>query len=188
MGRALGQTAARLLCSERTLRRYINDGLLRGHDLDGFRYELPAEEEHYALEHWDLLHGLRAAIRTERDVRLAVLFGSVATGEDSERSDVDLIVVCRYHDGRAIAALRQRLSDAISREVQIVRLDDAREAPGLLADVLAEGRVIVDRDRLWPGLRRELPDVIEAAEKEYEVRLQRAYANVAAARARLGRR
>lgn len=188
MGRALGQTAARLRCSERTLRRYINDGLLRGHELDGFRFELPAEEEQYAHRHWGLLGGLRAAIRTERDVRLAVLFGSVATGEDTEDSDVDLLVVCRRADGRAMAAVRQRLSDATSREVQLVRLDDAREAPGLLADVLTEGRVIVDRDGLWPDLRREMPGVLKAAESEYEKRLQRAYANVSAARARLERR
>lgn len=185
MGRALDKEAAGLRCSERTLRRYINDGLLRGHQLEGFRFELPAEEARYARRHWGLLRGLRAALRTERDVRLAVLFGSVATGDDTDASDVDLLVVCRREDARAMAALRQRLSDATAREVQLVRLNDARAAPGLLADALVEGRAIVDRDGLWPALGRELPGVLEAAEREYETKLQRAYASVAAARARL---
>src|SRR5918995_7100742 len=92
MGWSLGHTAAAVACSERTLRRYISEGLLRGRALHSRRFELPEREERYVRQHWPLLHGLRAALRTERDVRLAVLFGSTATGEDTERSDVDLLV------------------------------------------------------------------------------------------------
>jgi hypothetical protein len=36
----------------------------------------------------------------------------------------------------------------------VVRLEDAEAEPSLLADVVAEGRVLVDREQLWPRLRR----------------------------------
>jgi predicted nucleotidyltransferase len=185
MGRALAETARELDCSERTLRRYINDGLLRGRRLDRYRFELPTQEQRYANSHWNLLHGLRTALRTERDVRLAVLFGSMSTGEESGDSDVDLLVVYRRKDKLALASLKRRLSDALERRLHIVALEDARRSASLLADIIAEGRVIVDRDRLWPGLRTEQDQLVDMAAREDEQTLSLARAAVTAARERL---
>jgi predicted nucleotidyltransferase len=185
MGRALAEAAQRLACSERTLRRYINDGLLHGRQLDRYRFELSEQEERYAREHWDLLHGLRAVLRTERDVRLAALFGSTATGEDTEDSDVDLLVVYRHKDELALWALRRRLSDALGQRVHLVALEDARRSANLLADILSEGRIVVDRDDCWPGLREERVQVLEMAAREDDETLALAHATVNAARTRL---
>jgi predicted nucleotidyltransferase len=187
MGRALAETAQALDCSERTLRRYINDGLLRGRRLHRLRFELPPPEERYARSHWRLLHGLRAALRTERDVRLAVLFGSAATGEDREGSDVDLLVVHRREDELALAASSRRLSDSLERRLHLVRLQDARSSAALLADVLTEGRVVVDRDDLWPALQDERAHVLELAAREDERTLALAHAAADASRERVGR-
>ncbi|MGH2948639.1 MAG: nucleotidyltransferase family protein [Solirubrobacteraceae bacterium] len=187
MGRTLGRTAATVACSERTLRRYINEGLLRGRELQRRRFELPEREERYLREHWPLLRGLRAALRTERDVRLAVLFGSTATGEDTERSDVDLLVAHRRDDGRALASLRRRLQDALGRRVHLVRLDDARRSAALLADVLEEGRVIVDRDGCWPALVAERERVLADAASHDAEALALAHAAVDAAQQRMER-
>jgi predicted nucleotidyltransferase len=186
MGLALAETARELSCSERTLRRYINDGLLRGHRLDRHRFELPAQEQMYAHSHWELLHGLRTALRTERDVRLAVLFGSASTGEESEDSDVDLLVVYRRSDELALAALRRRLSDTLGQRLHLVCLEDASRSANLLADIIAEGRVIVDRDDLWPELRDKQEHVIEMAVREDERTLILAHAAITASRERLG--
>src|SRR5271168_5054942 len=95
MGWVLGGTANRVGCSERTLRRHINGGLLRGRRIAGGQLELSQAEEAYLRGHWTLLSKLMAVLRTERDVRLAVLFGSTATGEDTPVSDVDLLIVHR---------------------------------------------------------------------------------------------
>jgi hypothetical protein len=38
--------------------------------------------------------------------------------------------------------------------VDVVRLQDAEDNPLFLADLLREGRVLVDREGLWPKLRR----------------------------------
>jgi predicted nucleotidyltransferase len=185
MGRALGESAQGLACSERTLRRYINDGLLRGRRLDRYHFELSAQEERYARSHWALLHGLRAALRTERDVRLAVLFGSTSTGDDAADSDVDLLVVYRQEDVLALSALSRRLSDALGRRMHIVRLQDASRSANLLADILAEGRVVIDRDGIWSGLLDEHDQVLEMAMHEDEETLSQALACVDAASGRL---
>jgi hypothetical protein len=37
-----------------------------------------AEEQRYILDHWPLLAQLRRALRTEPNVRLAVVYGSIA--------------------------------------------------------------------------------------------------------------
>jgi predicted nucleotidyltransferase len=103
------------------------------------------------------LRALRAALRTERNVRLAVLFGSAATGSDEETSDVDILVGVRDPDMRRLAGMSERLSGALSREVQLVRLSDAMDSSALMSDVLEQGRVLVDRDGTWPRVQRGAP-------------------------------
>ena len=117
------------------------------------QYQTTLREEMYLREHWPLLRALRVALRTEPNVRLALLFGSVAMGRASERSDLDLLVVLGDQAAGAVAALAQRLSDRVDREVQLVRLQEAERSPGLMADALAQGRVLVDRDGAWPALK-----------------------------------
>lgn len=183
MGRVLGHTAASTGVSERTLRRYVNLGLLRGRKV-GSQLELPADEERYLHDHHDLLSMLRSALRTERQVRLAVLFGSMATGEDTAESDVDLLVGS-VAGWRSIPPLRRRLQATLGRRIHVVDLDAAREAPSLLADVLTEGRVVIDRDGLWAELRAEREAIVRRAEAEDAELMARAAAAVTAARQRL---
>jgi predicted nucleotidyltransferase len=185
MGRGLSRTALTLGCSERTLRRYASDGLLRGRRLGPKRLELPADEEAYAHAHWPVLSGLRRALRTERDVRLAVLFGSMATGDDDDDSDVDVFVVHRRPNLRGLMGLQLRLSHALDRRVQVVSAERAQASPSLLADVLDEGRVLLDRDGRWSALLKERDEVRAAADLEQETTARAASQAIAAARARL---
>lgn len=149
---SLRRVAAELSLPERTLRRAAAEGLLRGERVSARRFQISLREESYLRSHWPLLSGLRAALRTEPNVRLAVLFGSNATGEDEGSSDVDLLVVLRDPDVGRMAELAGRLSPAVGRDVQLVRLSGAEDAPALMLDVLQQGRVLVDREHRWPGL------------------------------------
>ena len=106
---------------ERTLRRAASQGLIRGQRLSERRFRTTLREEAYLRSHWPLLSALRAALRTEPNVRLAVLFGSVATGAEGEGSDVDLLVALRDPSAAGLAALAARLSDRVGRDVQLVR-------------------------------------------------------------------
>ena len=90
-----------------------------------------------------------------RTPSLAVLFGSTARGDDDARSDVDVLVVLADPSVARLAALAERLSARTDRDVQPVRLGDAESSPLLMADVLEQGRVLVDREGRWPALRAQ---------------------------------
>jgi predicted nucleotidyltransferase len=185
MGRELGRVAERLACSERTLRRCINDGLLRGRRLGPRSVELPWEEQRYAETHWDLLQLLRAGLRTERSVRLAVLFGSAATGEDTPESDVDVLAAFDQPGGLSALRVATRLRRLVGRRVDVVTLTQARDQPSLLADALEDGRVLIDRDGVWASVIGQRDDLLRRAAGDEAATAARAGAAVGQARARL---
>ncbi|HWX44524.1 MAG TPA: nucleotidyltransferase domain-containing protein [Solirubrobacteraceae bacterium] len=187
MGLVLARSAAEVGCSERTLRRHVTGGLLRGRRVAGGQLELSRVEQDYLRGHWALLSKLMSALRTERDVRLAVLFGSTATGEDTPVSDVDLLVVHRHPEWMTQAGLRIRLRRALGVPVDVVMLEQAEAQPSLLADVLGEGRVLVDRDDLWGPLQQRRDEILAAGTREDELIMARARATLAAARERLAK-
>jgi uncharacterized protein len=154
---SLGRAASELEIPERTLRRAASEGLVLGERLSPRRFRITFREEAYLRGHWALLRALRAALRTEPNVRLAVLFGSMAIGNDDEHSDIDLLVVLREPAVSRLAELAERLSRRTGREVQLVRLADAQTSPALMSDVIDHGRVLVDRDGSWSGLKRRAP-------------------------------
>lgn len=154
MSTALAQLAEEVGTSERTLRRAVNDGMLRGSRPSPRRLELPLSERSYVRSAWPLLAALRTALRTEPNVRFALLFGSAATGEDSPDSDVDVLVSLRDPDLFKLIALEGRLSERLGRDVELVRLEDAERDPVFFTLGLEQGRTLVDRAGLGPRLRR----------------------------------
>jgi predicted nucleotidyltransferase len=153
MSEMLARVASEVGASERTLRRAVRSGLIRGIDPHSPRIEVPEEEIAWVRSHWPLVGRLRVLLRTERNVELAVLFGSVARGDDvSEVSDVDLLVAIRNLRADAMEALRERLTSGLGADVQLVSLERARRNPHLLAEITRDGRPLVDRGSLWPPL------------------------------------
>jgi predicted nucleotidyltransferase len=150
---SLRTLARHLDVPERTLRRAAAEGLVHGRRTSARRYETSLREEAYLRRHWPLLRELRDALRTEPNVRLAVLFGSQATGQATARSDIDLLVALTDASAARVAQLTGRLERRLGRDVQLVRLEDAERTPTLMADALEQGRVLVDRDVRWPKLK-----------------------------------
>lgn len=138
--------------SERTLRRAIDQGTVRAVRPTPRTLTLPVAEHRYVRRSWGIFSRLRRALRTESNVRFAMLFGSRARGTDEPESDVDLLVVLRDQSLDRVVDLTEKLTKAVGLQVDLTRLDDAESEPGLLADWIGEGRVVVDRDRLWPQL------------------------------------
>lgn len=159
----LHEVAEEIGAHERTLRRGLSQGLLRGRRPTARTAVLARGEVAYLRAYWPLLRGLREALRSERTVRLAVLIGSAATGAMREGSDVDLLVELADADWRAQDRLRERLGRVTGRRVDLVRLEAAREDPLLLDGALRDGRVLVDRDRQWPSLLARRAEVAHAA-------------------------
>ena len=178
MNADLTALAAELATTDRTLRRAVAQGLLRAERPSPRKLELSVEERVYLRQSWPLLAELRRAFRTEPAVAFAALFGSAARGELRAGSDIDLLVELRTDaDKRELAS---RLSDRVGIHVQIVSLADARRAPLLLAEVLSEGRVLVDRERLWARVQAQRARVERAAARERD-RVEREFADLFAA-------
>jgi predicted nucleotidyltransferase len=169
----IDRLARDLRVSGRTLRRAAERGTFVAHRPSPRKVVVPVEERVYLRNHWQLLSLLIQVLRTLHNVRLAVLFGSAARGEATADSDLDIVVRLRRDDYRTRAELAERLASASGRSVQLVSFEQAWEAPMLLADVLRDGRVLVDRDADWPGLRARTAAVTRRAREEAE-RIERA--------------
>lgn len=160
----LSALAAELATTDRTLRRAVSQGLLRAERPSPRKLEIPVGERDFLRRSWPLLSELRKALRTEPLVAFAALFGSAARGETHPGSDVDVLVVLR--EGADRRPLASRLSERLGLHVELVTLEDAQRAPLLLAEALREGRVLVDRESIWPRLRRQRAKVERAAARE----------------------
>lgn len=149
---------------ERTLRRAVSTGILRCRRPTPRHLEIDAEERAYLRSHWELLSRLREVLRTEPNVRFAAIFGSVARGDESEASDLDLVIDFARRDRRGRIRLADRVEAVSERRMQLLHLHDVELcAPDLLGEVLVEGRVLVDRDDLWPELMRRRRQILEQA-------------------------
>jgi predicted nucleotidyltransferase len=152
---------------ERTLRRAAARGTLRCRRPGARQLQLADDELEYLRTHWGLLSALSAALRTEPNVGLALLYGSAARGDDHpSRSDIDLLVSFREEAPAAATELALRLEGVLERDVDVARLDRARaSAPLLVLQALEEGRVLVDRDERWPALHAERSRIGRAAHR-----------------------
>jgi predicted nucleotidyltransferase len=168
--------ALELQTSDRTLRRAAARGLIRARRHGPRSAEIAVAERSYIRTHWPLLRDLVAALRTEANVRLAVLFGSTARGTDTPESDIEVVVQLEGDDFVQLVELEERLSQAGERRVQVIRLSDAQREPQLLADILSQGRVLVDRDDGWRRLRRRRS--AQALEREANRRTREAVQKV----------
>jgi predicted nucleotidyltransferase len=177
----LDSLAAELGVSGRTLRRAAARGLLRVDRPSPRRGSMSARERRYLLRHWPLLHALVGLLRTEPNVRLAVLFGSLARGEGHPQSDVDVLVGLDRSERLARARLALHLGEQLGRNVQLVSLEDAERSPLLLADVLRDGRVLVDRDGEWARLRLRERAIVRQASRDADDLEQAAWATLESA-------
>lgn len=161
--------------SQRSLRRAVQRGTVHANRPGPRQIELAAGEGEYLREHWGLIVAATDALRTERNVRLAVLFGSLARGDVGEDSDVDLLVWFVQERPLCKAQLAARLSRALGCDVDVLSLDHVRaREPVLFGAILREGRPVIDRDCLWPALRADRAAFERAAIRARAVRHRRA--------------
>ncbi len=164
--------------NERTLRRAVSQGTLRGSRPTPRKLELSLREREYVRRSWGLISTLRTALRTEPSVRLALLFGSMATGTNTPESDVDVLVDLRDASFERVVDLTTKLTRLVGRPVDVVELEDAEAEPSFLAQVVADGRVLVDREDQWPALRAREGGLRRRGSRNDARRLDRALAGI----------
>ncbi|MFU8821739.1 MAG: type VII toxin-antitoxin system MntA family adenylyltransferase antitoxin [Gammaproteobacteria bacterium] len=92
-----------------------------------------------------MIRTLTQHLEREADLRVAIVFGSVASGEAGFDSDVDVAVMMeRRMSAERRLALLQLIEAATGRPVDLVDLRDAGVA--VMRAALNEGRVLVCRD------------------------------------------
>jgi predicted nucleotidyltransferase len=115
---------------------------------------LSASEVGWVRSRWPVVSALLAALRTEPNVELAVLFGSAARDADApEGSDIDIAVELRRSSPGVLDGLHTRIADALGSNVELVPMRSAERDPHLLTEILRDGRPLVDRGDLWMGLQ-----------------------------------
>jgi len=170
--------ARQIGANERTLRRAFNEGTLRAERPSPRKLNLDAGEPGYLRRSWGLLASLRGALRTEQNVRFALLFGSTSRGDDTASSDIDLLVEMRNSSLTRIADLGAKLEALLDRRVDIVTIEEAKENTQLLAQAVSEGRVLVDREDRWAPLQNEAEALRRSARKEARRSKRRALAGI----------
>ncbi len=160
---------------ERTLRRSVQRGTVRCRRPGPRQVELADGEGAYLRENWEIISAVAEALRTERNVRLAVLFGSAARGHAGEASDVDVLVSLAEERPMYLTHLAVRLTRALGRDVDVLSLKQLRaHDPAMLDVVLRDGRPVVDRDGSWLALLSGQAGVERAAAKARTERRRRA--------------
>ncbi len=144
------------------------------------QFELTAEERAYLREYWKTISTVTEALRTERNVRLAVLFGSLARGQAGADSDVDVLVSLAEERPMYLSYLSTRLTRALGCDVEVLSLAHVRaHDPVLLGTIMRDGRPLVDRDGSWPALIAKRRSIERAAAQARAARHRRAARAVA---------
>jgi len=154
---------------ERTLRRAAGQGTLRAERLSPRKLKIAPGEAGYLRRRWPMLAALRA---------FALLFGSAARGDDGADSDLDLIVALRDPSLDGMVELQDRLERRLGREVDVLSVEAASSNDLLISTAVGEGRVLVDRIDLWPGLRSELGALRQRADRGSKRDRQRTLAEI----------
>jgi predicted nucleotidyltransferase len=186
MGIELQELAESLQVNERTLRRAWALGTVRGERVTPYKLRVPVEERTYLRRHWPTISRVRGALRTEPNVSIAVVFGSIARGDDYSGSDVDLLVGLRDTGLRNRVALAERLRKRTGLPLEVVALDDALRRPSLMVEILRDGRVLVDRDGRWSELRAQAERFAVQAREDRGMLAERARTAVEAFNERAG--
>ena len=111
-----------------------------------------------AVEDTNLKESILAAMSALGDIRLVILFGSVATGRANRESDLDLAVDAghRLTSGEKMILISS-LAERTGRPVDLVDLHEAGEP--LLGQILRDGKRILGSDlRYGEWIRKHLFD------------------------------
>ncbi len=161
------QLAQAVGADERTLRRAVSRGTVRCTRISARRVDVSEDEVAYLLEHWAFLERARRVLRTEPNVVLAALFGSLARGHAGDNSDVDVLVDLRDDGWERRQRLTSRLEQGLARPVDLVVLERVSgDNPSVLLEAIRDGRAIVDRAKRWQALQLAEPSIRRAARHE----------------------
>ena len=127
-----------------------------------------------------VLQRVGAEIGAEPGLQVALVFGSFARGQAAPRSDIDVAVSGSVD----VLALAGRLTIALGREVDVVRIENATIP--LVESIVRDGIVVFERTRGAAAvLRARLLASVET-DRPWYARMQKAWLSHVATRGILG--
>lgn len=145
--------------SDRTLRRAVVLGLVRGVYMTQRGLYLAPDEIEYLRRQWTMLDRLRRALRNEPAVEFALLYGAAARRRPSpvpRSGTLRLLLATRQRPSDVLPRLHAKLTWAAEQSVALVALDSVADQPTLLLEAIRDGRVLVDRrGTAWSKLKRQ---------------------------------
>ncbi|MBK5232539.1 MAG: nucleotidyltransferase domain-containing protein [Thermoleophilia bacterium] len=175
---ALFTLAEEVGVNERTLRRAVNRGTFRATRPTPRKLDISLAEKVYIRRSWTELAALRASLRTEPNVRFAMLFGSMARGDFDDQSDIDLLVEMRATEASQGLDLALNLQARTGRDVDILAVDQALANPHLLIAAMGDGRLLVDRDSRFPEIQAANRKLLRSAASRDKKRMDDALAGI----------
>ncbi len=156
---AAHRMAKELGVSDRTIRRALALGLVRGVYMTQRSLYLAPDEIEYLRRQWTTLDRLRRALRNEPVVEFALLYGAAARRRPAPSvgsATLRLLVVTRRSQPDTLPRLHAKLTRATRQSVALARFDSVADQPMLLLDAIRDGRVLVDRrGTAWSKLKRQ---------------------------------
>lgn len=126
--------------------------------LDATR-QLSSSEMSWLTSHAELADALWETTANDPAIDVAAVTGSVARGEETAHSDLDLIIDGPIRSSaEQLARLRGNLTERTGREVQLIGLDALEASPSLARTLLASARVITDPSGLLSSRARLVGD------------------------------
>ena len=95
------------------------------------------------MEHDDIVSVCQNIFK-EYPVHYCYLFGSYAKGNATEKSDVDLLVSTDVR-GLKFYGLAEKLRTELKKNVDLLHLDQLKDNPELLDEILKDGEKIYDQ-------------------------------------------
>lgn len=156
---AAHRMANELGVSDRTIRRAVALGLVRGVYMTQRGLYLAPDEIEYLRRQWTTLDRLRRALRNEPVVEFALLYGAAARRRPAPAvgfGTLRLLLSTRRRGPDALPRLHAKLTRATRQSVVLVRFDSVADQPTLLLEAIRDGRVLVDRrGTAWSKLKRQ---------------------------------
>ncbi len=91
------------------------------------------------------LKDLLTRLRAESKVSIGILFGSLASGKQHKRSDIDLALYINPFNEKEQIEIIDKILMTVDRDVSILRLDDEDESPFVVQEAL-KGIHLVEPD------------------------------------------
>lgn len=141
-GLTQAECAALLQISRRTYQSYENDEIKQSSVMYGYLLdrltELTRIDENRGILSLDKIREVCAGIFREWNVEYCYLFGSYATGEARQNSDVDLLVATKL-TGMGFFELTEALREGLQKKVDVLGLEQLNDNPELLGQILKHG-------------------------------------------------